>query len=469
MSDLNAQDAQFTVELTAHPLQRVGVYALMALADVEELEEMTPELVREKSGLLLKDLQATARVDKAQDPGGFWLGASYLMWPNSKMNTTNRGRQPEDERRQRIEEWRAFPAEESRPDAPCALCGRPAAGFYGKVDVPLGASTAYRNTTPRGHEGLALCFACLTCFWALPYGCVIGGGRAAALHSWDERFMADVLPMQVRRTRQQAALAVTDKKPVSYFRQVAALRALRGYEEPLKAGVELIIFSNSNKEQFLDVHTMDQPLAEWLRNTMRADSGYRFLVRAHCSKDVPGTAGLARNVFSAPPYVLRRVVSYLAARPKDDLLLGETAQLVPLCLSYATEVLDVRENDIQRLAGLARNIAEILEPTRARGALKGFEVAYRDPARLRHWLRKAAVGWALQKGGPPERDGVRQPFVSDGQWLLLFDGDTNNRLHQDLLLVMVLGELAHRGWAADDVSARDDLDDALTSDTSEEI
>lgn len=37
------------------------------------------------------------------------------------------------------------------------MCGRAACGFYGKVDVPLGVSTAHRNTTARGHEGLALC------------------------------------------------------------------------------------------------------------------------------------------------------------------------------------------------------------------------------------------------------------------------------------------------------------------------
>ena len=178
----------------------------------------------------------------------------------------SRGKLPVPERVDRLESWRTLPGPEQTIGVPCALCGRPACGFYGKVDVPLGASTAHRNTTARGHEGLALCRGCLASFHALPYGCAIAGGRAAVLHSWDERFMAVTVAVQVHRMRQNAAVAAGgfgDKRP--YARQVAALHRIRAYEEELTAGVELVVFSNSNKEQTLDVHAMGQPLAEWLR------------------------------------------------------------------------------------------------------------------------------------------------------------------------------------------------------------
>jgi len=105
-----------------------------------------------------------------------------------------------------------------------ALCGREACGFCGKVDVPLGASVNYRNTTPRRHHGLALCLGCLASFHALPYGCAIAGGRAAVLHSWDDQFLQRVVGRQVHRMRQNAGVAsggFGDRRP--YARQVAAL------------------------------------------------------------------------------------------------------------------------------------------------------------------------------------------------------------------------------------------------------
>ncbi len=303
-------ETQRTVVLTAHPLQRIGAFALAELVDLEHPDQLGPEKFDEATRVMTQHLLGTADVENSKDPGGFWLGASYLFWPNaSGLNTTNRKKLLPQERRDRMTEWRALPDQAHWPGVPCALCGRPACGYYGKVDIPLGASTAYRNTTPRDHAGLALCFACVSSFHALPYGCQIGGGRAAALHSWDEDFLHRFVSVQVARTLQEAMVGTGQSTPLSYWREVTALRQLRSHPRRLSAGVELIVFSNSNREQVLDEHAMEQPLAEWLRTTVRDPrrrDGFRYLVRAHRTKNVAGTAMLARHAFHAPRQVLTR-------------------------------------------------------------------------------------------------------------------------------------------------------------------
>ncbi|MGH3931623.1 MAG: hypothetical protein ACRDTF_16815, partial [Pseudonocardiaceae bacterium] len=283
---------------------------------------------------------------------------------------------------------------------------------------------------------------------------------AAALHSWDEHFLGRFVRIQVGRTRQSAVVGAGTAKPPPYWREVAALRHLRGHSRRLTAGVQLIVFSNSNKEQVLDEHVMEQPLAEWLRSTFhnrQRDRGYQYLVRAHRIKDVPGTAMLARQVFHDPQRVLSRAVTFLrTVSAQSSAVPGEVPHLVPLCYSYAIEVLQVNKNDVDRIHKLAGHIAEALTPHRERGVLKAYESAHRDPRRLQEWLRKRAVSWTLSRP-----DNQTEPFVTSEQWRLLFDSDGRARLHQDLLFIAVLEQLHERGWRVDDADARDDLDDDL--------
>lgn len=457
MTQAGVLDIQRTVVLTAHPLQRVGAFALAELVKGEHPAQLSPEKFDEATGLMARHLLGTVGVDSSKDPGGFWLGVSYLFWPNSPMNPTNRKKQSQQERRDGITRWRALPDRAAWPGVPCSLCGRAACGYYGKVDVPLGASTAYRNTTPPEHAGLALCLACVSSFHALPYGCQIGGGRAAALHSWDEDFLARLVSVRVARTLQEATVGAEPATRSSYWREVAALRHLRSHPRRLSAGVELIVFSNSNKEQVFNEHPMDQPLAEWLRSTFHGSQrrdAFRYLGRAHRTKNVSGTAMLARHTFHDPRRVLTRVVAFLRATSAESAAVpGEAPHLVPLGFSYAIEVLQVNEKDVARIRALADHIAEVLEPNRERGVLKTYENAHRESRRLQDWLQKRAVSWALTRPGQDE------PFVTFEQWRLLFDPDGRSWLHQDLLFIAVLEQLHHRGWRADDAGAREAFDD----------
>src|SRR5713226_7007029 len=88
--------------LTAHPLQRVGAFALAALAEAASPESMTAGEFEKATAIMADHVIATADVEDSKAPGGFWLGVSYLMWPNSAMNPTARKKLAKAELRKRI-------------------------------------------------------------------------------------------------------------------------------------------------------------------------------------------------------------------------------------------------------------------------------------------------------------------------------------------------------------------------------
>ncbi|MEY9211413.1 hypothetical protein NI17_010495 [Thermobifida halotolerans] len=455
-----------SIRLTAHPMQRVGAFALALLAAdgrrraMKHPEELTPEEIRSANEVMTKDLEATVDAADSKQPGGFWLGASYLFWPNCAINTTNRKKRSREERWAKLYEWRDLPETETLLEAPCVLCGRRACGWYGKVDVPLASSTSYRNTTVPGHEGLALCRGCLLSFYALPYACEISGGRAAVVHSWDDRFLARVAGRQAKRMLGRALLSsAAASSPVPYARQRRAIAALRGYEEELTDGVELLVFTNSNKEQELTVHSLEQPLAEWISGSAQGPHtvGWGYLCRAHHTDKIPGTALLARNLFAEPQRVVSSAASYTRRLLEEtEQVPGESPVLAETCFSYSAKVLMVTENESREIRELAHRIAATVSGELTE--LKKYLQAQRTAKTLKAWLRRKATDTALFST-------AHEPFVTERQWLLLFDSEERSYLHRDLLFLGVLAEL-HKlspGWR-DDPEARSVLEEAADPD-----
>jgi hypothetical protein len=356
-----------------------------------------------------------------------------------------------------LRQWRTLPSPDEAIGVPCALCGQVACGFYGKVDVALGASVNYRNTTPRGHEGLALCRGCVASFHALPYGCAISGGRAALVHSWDDSFLERTVRRQVHRMRQDATVGAGrfgDARP--YARQVAALRLIRAYEDEIQGGLDLMVFSNSNKEQTLDVHSMDQPMANWVRDIRYQPDmtdGWRYLKRAHHTPKVPGLSGLARNLFDRPRLVTGRVAGYLYELAADlRVPPREVPALAMICLNYATEVLGMEKSDAEEIRALARNVAG--EAGQGNGEFMQFIVATRKPGGLKKWLLGKAVAQVRFSQKP-------ETFISERQWRLLFDAGEDEFLNRDLLLICALEEVhgLNPAWRIDDPAKRSEFDD----------
>ncbi|MFI0425025.1 hypothetical protein [Spongiactinospora sp. 9N601] len=249
-----------------------------------------------------------------------------------------------------VRRWRTRPAPATWPPVACVLCGSAAVGFYGKVDVPLAESDLYRNSTPRGHTGMALCWPCVCGFHALPYGCRLTGGQSIALHSWDDRFMARTSSRQVQRNRRLIALGQRDPRRVP-AREVVALQELRAHDDRLTAGVDLLVFSNENRGPSLEIQSLEQPLAEWLRRSSRPPRGRGFpaLLRAHATTSRPGVVGLARNAFRAPGRIVGASARYLISGLERGVLRDETSALAELCFSFTTEVMRMNQNEIDEI------------------------------------------------------------------------------------------------------------------------
>jgi hypothetical protein len=457
-SDVAVEQAR--VVLTPHPLQRVGAHVLVALSREKGAgpETLSAAGLDAAMGRVAVDA-GKAATRESKSPDGFWQKVSLSFFPNSPMNHPGRRKgknaageaKSDADVRAAVRDWLTCPPESEWPPASCVLCGRDAVGFYGKRDVPLAESEAYRNSTPRGHEGVALCWPCLCCSYALPYGCHLTGGSSVAVHSWDESFLGRTVR---RRARHNRAVAATGKVPQSHTREVVALRALRRYSDPLTDGVELLVFNNNNRGQLLESYALQQPLAEWLRRTSRPGDqrrGFGLLVRAHTTANTPGIVGLARNAFRTPTQIvsagLRGLTTYMFGPAPDA---ADVAALAQVLFSFATEVEQVNEKDLRELRTTAAKVASLLAQETTWGGLKELRAKMRNSRQLRSWLTNRALAWAASPPSQAERQDLAGPLVSERAFVLLFDPGQDNPswFHRDLLLVGVLEELSRLEWRA---------------------
>jgi hypothetical protein len=450
MSAKSTVDEQATIRLTAHPLQRIGAYALARLADGAD-----PSTLDEAAFQIAVDRMTEHAIEAAvgrdtKAPKGFFLKSSLSLFPNAPMFHPSNARRSDPEIRERVLAWRRRPDPDAWLGVPCVLCSATAVGFFGKMDVPLAESDAYRNNTPRRHAGMALCWPCLCCFYALPYGSHLTGGPSLALHSWDEAFLARTIAIQVTRTRQVIAAGSTAREELR-AREVLALKYLRHYDKSLTDGVQLLVYSNNNRGPTIDTYAVDQALAEWLRSVMhhaRFQAGFRALLTAHRTTDLPGYVGLARNAFRSPwriPGACARYLSRVAftqARP-DDRRWHDVANLAGLCFNYADKVMRMDKGDLEEIRATAKRFAALLARETTAGKLREFYTLFSKPTRLRSRLQRSAVEWILVAP-----DGQEGPLLTTRGFGLLFDPDYDNQawFHRQMFLVAVVEELHGLGW-----------------------
>ncbi|MCX4825996.1 hypothetical protein OG883_40685 [Streptomyces sp. NBC_01142] len=452
---------QSRLVLTAHPLQRIGAYALAALVDCDRPEDLAPEDFNDAVEQIDGHAIQAALLRDSKAINGFWLKCSLSLFPNSPMNHNSNGRKSDDAIRERIRTWHALADPATWPGVSCVLCGRPAVDFFGHRDVVLAESVSYRNTTPRGHEGMALCRPCHVCFYALPYGSHLTGGSSVAVHSWDERFLRRAVTRQVDRSLRIAETGDPSRRQTD-VREVVALTSLRRYGERVTDGVDLLVYNNFNGKPSLEAHSLEQPLAEWLRMTSRAPKlrrGFTALLLAHATKTDAGVVALARNAFRDPARILGRGVRYLGGLVTTTAPDRErVADLAALLYSFTTEVTLMNEKDLSEIRLTAGRIARLLSEETSGGKLRRFRADLKDSPKLRSWLTSHGVQWAIK---PPK--GSEGPLATERAFTLLFAPGADNPawFHRDLLLVGVLEELSRLGWQAKEDADGDKDDEEL--------
>jgi len=442
-------DEQSALRLTPHPLQRIGAFALAVMVEARHPEQVTGPVFAEATEKVTSAAVRAALVRDTKAEAGFLLKCSYSLWPNSKLNHPRNRKLSDAEVTEAVQSWLTAPAPETWPQAACVLCGAAAVGFYGKSDIVLTESSAYRNTTPRSHSGLALCWPCVCSFHALPFGSHLSGGPSTVVHTWDERLAQHTARQQVRRN---GLLITAGAKPVSPKPEVTALAALRGYEHRVTAGVELLVFTNNNQDQVLTAHPVDQPLAEWLRTTVRLPArrtGFACLLRACRTDKGSGAENLAWRVFHRPDSIPTVLGTYLTARTAACRLpVPESPAVAELICSYLHEVMHVEEKDLAEVRATAQRVAALFKPDDTGGKLTGFHALFRPGrgAELRNWLQRHAVEWVLT------RPGGEAPLVTERGFELLFSPrqDGNAWFFRQYLLTSVLAELHRRGWQPKD-------------------
>ncbi len=454
---VDAFEDQERIVLTAHPLQRVGAYAFTAIAGCSEPGQVTAKLFDDVVRRMADDAVRAALLPSTTAEGAFWLKASGSFFPNSKMNHPSRARRSRQENIDLVLAWRTIPNQNCWPGRGCVLCGRDAVGYFAKVDVPLAESEQTRNSTPRGHAGLALCWPCVCCFHALPYGCRLTGGQSSAVHSWDDRFLGKVTTRQVQTNHRHITLGNPVDKGGGYAAEVEALERLCGYEDDVYEGIELLVFTNYNvpSPSPLQIYALEQPLAEWLRRRLGRAANLRAVETAYTRPGMPGRPALARDAFREPMRILNVLTAFVRERPTATL--DERCRLlIGLCFSFASEVMGMNDEDVTSIRLLARNVAMVVGAEPTASALKKYQVAHRRSADLRGWLEREAVAWALKP--PADTSG---PMVSTAQFRLLFDRDGQGWDYQRLLLIAVLEELDRRGWRpADGATAAREIRDS---------
>jgi hypothetical protein len=456
---LPAELASEPVWLTAHPLQRCGAFTIAALAGVQHPQEVGEALFWRVWQDMTDTLVKMAELHDAKQPGGFWLSVSYMLWPNSKMNTTNRKKLSPQERATATEAWRSPPDSRDWPGVPCVLCARRACGFFGKVDVALAASAEYRNTTVPGHDGLALCVGCLASFYALPHGCLVHRGRLSVVHSWDDDFLAASTRRQIDFTRKQAWGKPPALPPGGFEREQLVLEGIRQYRRraAVASDVSLLVFTNSNKEQEFTEYRLSQPLTRWVRSAALKShraAAYAELERACTTRKVSGAARLARLLLAEPGQLPRTIASAVheavdAAKPPR--VPAAADGLFELLLSYLTEVMRMPDQHVREIEQLGARAAELIAAQSQ--PLKKFTVAYRRTGDLRRWINTQSVEWLTA-----DFTKQREPFIEPRQIKLLFEYGDQAWLYRNLFFTAVIAELHRRGYAPDPDDAADARD-----------
>jgi len=183
---------------TGHALVDVGIAALVALAGCE-----TP------SALTTTDLTAVAGRLAAwyTQPGSTRNFAKGSVFHNAGYGMANPALQRKHVARV-LNSWQR----ESAIDARCAFCGRPAAFFASRQDIPLLNGEAIYNFSARGVAGLPVCGLCSLAIQALPFGCVRSGGMLIACHSDDPTLTQALARTAVQRA--ERALTLGNELPV---------------------------------------------------------------------------------------------------------------------------------------------------------------------------------------------------------------------------------------------------------------
>lgn len=184
------------LKITGNPFVDAGIYALNQLTSKRSpIEDLTFDNLKEGldiiSGLYFKDA---------------WNKNMYSIFPNSSL-TNNSIKNKEEKYREDILKLFDEINEVSDNNGNCIGCGRRnALNRYGKKDVPLYGSGAFRNYSSFMVEGADYCPLCILLIQFMPLLLYRSGGKFILLHSDSSKVMKFWSSKAIKNYHQQVSL-----------------------------------------------------------------------------------------------------------------------------------------------------------------------------------------------------------------------------------------------------------------------
>jgi hypothetical protein len=470
--------------LTAVPLQRAGAFALASLADRSHPHEVTDATLDAAAERMIVDAvnAATAKRTRGDhaDPHAWWWGVLYGHFPNAReVHAGRHGSAEKDAEREgvtvakalelRVREGRRLPAANPQLGV-CAFCGRTACRLVDKTSWPIlpRAQALNMRLAEADEPGTPLCRGCLASGWAVPYAARRLGRLFLCFDGDDEDLLRELIRGHVAANLERIAVAATSDPTAGWESpERIAYEALGHYQQPPRGDLRAVLYLNDAQEPVAHVR--------WL-GTRRCLFAQR--AQPHSPRHGEAVAVLREQLThrkrdgSVMRPGMRRLAELLLTRPASQLVgvaavaagaqSGHAEVMREFTAAYLESVMDVT-TEPKRIVAIAARIAEIIAADDAKGDLRNFQHASRNPGALQKWLRTAQVDWLLtgEHG---------EPLIDDDEYLVLFPpyGEGAEQWWRiNLLFTAVIAELFRRGWLQQHDS--DELAQLRESENDEEV
>ncbi len=386
------------LQLTSHPIQRTGAWAVAVLANRPHPTQVTSDDLTRVRDRIVIDLQRAAHASD-QDSIYSWWKVLFALYPNSPATHAQRKKWSDLD-----EQIAALLAEGTpHPTDLCVFCDSPASVRWAKDRLPMFDTAKSRNTLPPGTGGWPVCWGCRVAIWAVPYGAAVTLGSATVITAGSERVERQFVRRNVQRAKQLIATGSMDRFQASPERVVVQI--LRTFD--LRTPVTLWTFKNDNQEPWLTVQESRSRLAVFLNSLPKypaAVHGWATLCRLLERRDRSGAVTeygvdqVARTLFEPsgrPRALLLEKVFRLVEDRIDHLTPRAYQALVALARHYAEEMLEMNLTELEPVAEL---LARWIASGNPRGRFNEYVKVARRPGALGGLLMQAQARLFLDQG-----------------------------------------------------------------------
>lgn len=399
------------LDMTAHPLQRCGAWAVAVLAGRAEPRDVTPEDLDRVVDRLVEEITAVSCLPENPD----WWKVLFALYPNAKPTHSTRAKDA-DVLRPLVAALFApdVPGADARP---CTFCSAPTNVLWSKSGMPLYDRASVVNTRPPGAEGWPVCRGCRVSLWALPYGAWVTAGSATVVMCANPKVERRFVMRNVTRAARIQQVGF-DGVPAGASAEAVTLAALRAHAADAPVDAVLWMFKNDNEKPWLKVSTTRRAVGRLLariETEPAARRGWHRLRRrlSHPDKDPGGYTAIAKTLFAdeqgSVDRLLRALWHEFGDPPAD---IDATDGWRRLARLYQEEMYAM---DVARLEPARRVVVDwIMAESNPRGRFNEYVKAAGSGYALHRLLMEASARLLRDGRQPADISGIAPTLLSTG-------------------------------------------------------